>query len=60
LFGTNYGFVDTVNGDAQHRPADGPQVTWAKRTLQAFLELPLSVEETGAIASANWNRLITR
>src|ERR1019366_3699867 len=60
LFGTNYGFVDTVNGDPQHRPEDGPQVTWAKRTLQAFLDLPLSSEETAAIASANWNRLIAR
>jgi predicted TIM-barrel fold metal-dependent hydrolase len=60
LFGTNYGFVDTVNGDATHRPEDGPQVTWAKRTLQAFLELPLTPDETSAIASANWYRLITR
>jgi predicted TIM-barrel fold metal-dependent hydrolase len=60
LFGTNYGFVDTVNGDAEHRGEDGPQVTWARRTLQAFLELPLTDDETGAIASGNWNRLIDR
>ncbi|HEY2302084.1 MAG TPA: amidohydrolase family protein [Acidimicrobiales bacterium] len=59
LFGTNYGFVDTVNQDPDHRAGDGPQVTWAQRTLVAFLELPLQPEELTAIASGNWNRLTT-
>jgi predicted TIM-barrel fold metal-dependent hydrolase len=60
LFGTNFGFVDTVNPDPQHRPEEGPQVTWAERTLQAFVDLPLGPEEAEAIASGNWYRLIAR
>ena len=58
LYGTNFGFVDTVNADPDHRPEDGPQTTWARRTLQAFLDLPLNDDERGAIASGNWKRLV--
>jgi predicted TIM-barrel fold metal-dependent hydrolase len=60
LFGTNFGFVDTVNVDPDHQRDRGPQVTWAKRTLDAFVELPLRPEETEAIGSGNWYRLIAR
>jgi predicted TIM-barrel fold metal-dependent hydrolase len=58
LFGTNYGFVDSINDDPAHKPEAGPQQSWAKRTLQAFLDLPLSADEAGAIGSGNWERLV--
>jgi predicted TIM-barrel fold metal-dependent hydrolase len=57
-FGTNFGFVDCTNADPEHRPEDGPQTTWARRSLQAFMELPLDDGERTAIAAANWRRLV--
>jgi predicted TIM-barrel fold metal-dependent hydrolase len=60
LYGTNFGFLDTINRDPDHRPEDGPQITWARRNLQAFLDLPLQDEERVAIASANWKRVTSR
>jgi predicted TIM-barrel fold metal-dependent hydrolase len=59
LFGTNYGFVDSINEDPDHKPDAGPQRTWAERTLRAFLDLPLDEAEAGAIAAGNWDRLIS-
>ena len=58
LYGSNYGFVDTTSVDPDHRPADGPQLTWAKRTLDAFLALPLTDGERAAIASENFRRVV--
>ena len=58
LYGTNFGFVDTTNLDPDHRPEDGPQTTWAKRTLEAFLALPLTDSEREAISAGNWKRLV--
>jgi predicted TIM-barrel fold metal-dependent hydrolase len=60
LYGTNFGFVDTINADPAWTPEQGPQTTWAKRNLQAFLELPLADDERAAIAKGNWDRLIAR
>jgi predicted TIM-barrel fold metal-dependent hydrolase len=60
LYGTNFGFVDTINADPDWRPEHGPQTTWARRTLQAFLALPLDDHERAAIASGNWERLTQR
>ncbi len=57
LYGTNFGFVDTLTPDPSRRPAGDPQVTWAKRTLEAFLDLPLREDERAAIAAGNWDRL---
>jgi predicted TIM-barrel fold metal-dependent hydrolase len=57
FYGTNFGFLDCLNADPEHRRADGPQTTWAQRTLQAFLDLPLDDAERAAIASGNWNRI---
>ena len=57
LYGTNFGFVDTINPDPEHRAEDGPQTTWATRTLQAFLDLPLDDDERAAIGADNWCRL---
>jgi predicted TIM-barrel fold metal-dependent hydrolase len=59
LYGTNYGFVDSINEDPGHKPESGPQWTWARRTLEAFLDLPLGEGERRAIAGANWERLLT-
>ncbi len=59
LFGTNYGFVDSINEDPAHKADGGPQQTWAKRTLRAFLDLPLEEDEVRAIAAGNWRRLIS-
>jgi predicted TIM-barrel fold metal-dependent hydrolase len=58
FYGTNFGFVDTINPDPDRRPEDGPQITWAKRSLQAFLDLPLADDEREAIACGNWERFI--
>jgi predicted TIM-barrel fold metal-dependent hydrolase len=58
LYGTNFGFVDTTSVDPDHDPADGPQTTWARRTLEAFFDLPLSDDERSAIAAENWKRLV--
>jgi predicted TIM-barrel fold metal-dependent hydrolase len=58
LYGSNYGFVDTTNLDPDHRAADGPQLTWAQRTLDAFLALPLTDDERSAIASQNFRRVV--
>jgi predicted TIM-barrel fold metal-dependent hydrolase len=60
LYGTNFGFVDTTNADPEHRSEAGPQTTWARRTLQAFLELPLSTAEREAIAASNFEQLLAR
>jgi predicted TIM-barrel fold metal-dependent hydrolase len=60
LYGTNFGFVDTTNADPEHRRESGPQTTWARRTLQAFLELPLSTAEREAIAATNFERLLAQ
>jgi predicted TIM-barrel fold metal-dependent hydrolase len=57
LYGTNFGFVDTLHADPAWRPEAGPQTTWARRTLRAFLDLPLHDDERAAIASGNWYRL---
>jgi predicted TIM-barrel fold metal-dependent hydrolase len=59
LFGTNYGFVDSINEDPDHKPDGGPQRTWAERTLRAFLDLPLDEGEAQAVAAGNWDRLIS-
>jgi predicted TIM-barrel fold metal-dependent hydrolase len=60
LYGTNFGFVDTINPDPDGRAGDGPQTTWAEQTLQAFLALPLADDERAAIAAGNWDRLVAR
>jgi predicted TIM-barrel fold metal-dependent hydrolase len=60
LYGTNFGFVDTLRPDPTPRPADAPQTTWAKRNLEAFLDLPLDDAERAAIAAGNWDRLTRR
>jgi predicted TIM-barrel fold metal-dependent hydrolase len=57
FYGTNFGFLDCLHSDPDHRPDEGPQTTWAKRTRQAFVDLPLDEEERTAIASGNWRRL---
>jgi len=60
LYGTNFGFVDTTNPDPEQRREPGPQTGWARRTLQAFLELPLSMAEREAIAATNFERVLER
>jgi predicted TIM-barrel fold metal-dependent hydrolase len=57
LYGSNYGFVDTTNADPAHDPADGPQLTWARRSLEAFLALPLGEAERARIAGENFRRI---
>jgi predicted TIM-barrel fold metal-dependent hydrolase len=59
LYGTNFGFVDSINEDPAHDPASGPRQTWAKRNLQAFLDLPLADDERRDIAAGNWDRLLS-
>jgi predicted TIM-barrel fold metal-dependent hydrolase len=59
LYGTNYGFVDNTNVDREHRAEDGPQTTWARRTLEAFEALPFTHDERGLIASENFRRVTT-
>jgi predicted TIM-barrel fold metal-dependent hydrolase len=60
LYGTNFGFLDNLNPDPDHRAEDGPQITWARRNLDAFLALPLEPAERAAIAAGNWTRLVGR
>jgi len=58
LYGSNFGFVDLIHADPEHDPSSGPQITWARRTLEAFLALPFDDDERAAVASGNWRRLI--
>ena len=60
LYGTNFGFVDTTNAAPGPNREPGPQTSWARRTLEAFLELPLSTSEREAIAATNFERVVAR